>query len=122
MSPSAKSEEEAEAEAERGRAFALQTLQAPITEAERRLACLPSLHLPHVPPRASLCQHVSLVPHVPHTRPTLPTRCRVQVFVPLAHRLGMWYFKTELEQRCFALTLPKEYRLLSLRLDEVCAT
>ena len=38
MSPSAKSEEEAEAEAERGRAFALQTLQAPITEAERRLA------------------------------------------------------------------------------------
>ena len=39
--------------------------------------------------------------------------------MPLAHRLGMWYFKTELEQRCFALTLPKEYRQLSLRLDEV---
>lgn len=81
--------------------------------------------IPPSPSRASTCltcQHVSHVPHVPHTRPTLPTRCRVQVFVPLAHRLGMWYFKTELEQRCFALTLPKEYRLLSLRLDEVCAT
>lgn len=38
---------------------------------------------------------------------------RCQVFVPLAHRLGMWYFKTELEQRCFALSLPREYHYLS---------
>jgi (p)ppGpp synthase/HD superfamily hydrolase len=29
----------------------------------------------------------------------------LQVFVPLAHRLGMWYFKSELEQRCFAQPL-----------------
>jgi len=43
----------------------------------------------------------------------------LQVFVPLAHRLGMWYFKTELEQRCFALTLPRQYQQLSLQLDEV---
>lgn len=42
-----------------------------------------------------------------------------QVFVPLAHRLGMWYFKTELEQRCFALARPREFAELSARLEEV---
>jgi len=37
----------------------------------------------------------------------------LQVFVPLAHRLGMWYFKGELEQRCFALTKPRDFERIS---------
>ena len=37
----------------------------------------------------------------------------LQVFVPLAHRLGMWYFKGELEQRFFALTKPRDFELIS---------
>ena len=37
----------------------------------------------------------------------------LQVFVPLAHRLGMWYFKSELEQRCFALTRPRDFERIS---------
>ena len=43
----------------------------------------------------------------------------LQVFVPLAHRLGMWYFKSELEERCFALTRPREFATLSAQLEEV---
>ena len=43
----------------------------------------------------------------------------LQVFVPLAHRLGMWYFKSELEQRCFALTRPAEFATLSRELEGV---
>ena len=43
----------------------------------------------------------------------------LQVFVPIAHRLGMWYFKTELEQRCFALTRPRDFARLSAELGEV---
>ena len=43
----------------------------------------------------------------------------LQIFVPLAHRLGMWYFKTELEQRCFAIASPREFAALSAQLEEV---
>jgi len=31
------------------------------------------------------------------------------VFVPIAHRLGMWFFKTELEELCFATMQPQVF-------------
>jgi hypothetical protein len=40
----------------------------------------------------------------------------LHVFVPIAHRLGMWFFKTELEELCFATLQPDAFRELSASL------
>jgi len=45
----------------------------------------------------------------------------LQTFVPLSSRLGMWYFKTELEQHCFALSQPDEYFEVAADLERVRA-
>eukprot|EP00316_Scyphosphaera_apsteinii_P008087 CAMPEP_0119320374 /NCGR_PEP_ID=MMETSP1333-20130426/52259_1 /TAXON_ID=418940 /ORGANISM="Scyphosphaera apsteinii, Strain RCC1455" /LENGTH=833 /DNA_ID=CAMNT_0007327081 /DNA_START=127 /DNA_END=2628 /DNA_ORIENTATION=+ len=37
----------------------------------------------------------------------------LQVFVPLAHRLGMWYLKTELESVCFEISQPRAYNSIA---------
>jgi len=43
----------------------------------------------------------------------------LHVFVPIAHRLGMWFFKTELEELCFATLQPDAFRNLSASLRTV---
>ena len=45
----------------------------------------------------------------------------LNVFVPIAHRLGMWYFKTELEELCFAVSKPQAFRKLSSSLQQARA-
>jgi len=43
----------------------------------------------------------------------------IQVFVPLALRLSMWYFKSELERLSFAILKPCTFGVLQMRLAEV---
>ena len=41
------------------------------------------------------------------------------VFLPLADRLGMWYFKTELETLSLAVASPREFIEISTTLEQV---
>jgi hypothetical protein len=43
----------------------------------------------------------------------------LHVFVPIAHRLGMWFFKIELEELCFATIQPEAFQNLSASLQTV---
>ena len=47
------------------------------------------------------------------------TRQTRDVFLPLADRLGMWYFKTELETLSLAVASPREFLELSTVLEQV---
>lgn len=42
----------------------------------------------------------------------------MEVFVPLAGRLGCWTLKSELEDLCFRIELPQEYKNLKAQYDE----
>ena len=42
----------------------------------------------------------------------------LRIYVPLAHRLGMWVIKSELEDLSFRYAYPEEYNLLSTKIKE----
>ena len=44
------------------------------------------------------------------------SRETLDIFAPLAHRMGIWQFKSELEDTSFMYLYPKEYERLDLRL------
>jgi (p)ppGpp synthase/HD superfamily hydrolase len=44
----------------------------------------------------------------------------LEIFAPLANRLGIWSWKAELEDLCFKCLKPAEYQDLSTRLSERC--
>ena len=41
----------------------------------------------------------------------------LEIFAPLAHRLGMWQFKTELSDLSFKYLFPAEYEQLDSRIN-----
>lgn len=51
--------------------------------------------------------------HMPQQKQQIISRETLQVFVPLAHRLGMWYYKEELEDLSFKYLYPSEYSTTS---------
>ena len=46
------------------------------------------------------------------------SRETLDIFAPLAHRMGIWNFKSELEDTAFMYLYPEEYNLLNQRLSE----
>ena len=46
------------------------------------------------------------------------SRETLDIFAPLAHRMGIWQFKSELEDTAFLYLYPQEYRRLSRRLKQ----
>lgn len=46
----------------------------------------------------------------------------ISLFAPLAHRLGLYAIKTELEDLCFKYSFPKDYAMITERLNESSVT
>lgn len=44
----------------------------------------------------------------------------LQIFAPLANRLGIWSWKAELEDLCFKCLNPSDHKELAIRLSERC--
>ena len=44
----------------------------------------------------------------------------LEIFAPLANRLGIWSWKAELEDRCFKCLKPVDHQDLSIKLEERC--
>ena len=51
--------------------------------------------------------------HMPAKKRASISRETLEIFAPLAHRLGMWQYKTELEETAFMYLFPAEYEALS---------
>ncbi len=56
--------------------------------------------------------------HLPRERRKLVAQETVEIFAPLAHRLGIWLFKWELEDLAFRYLNPEGYRSLVRSLDK----
>ena len=48
--------------------------------------------------------------HMPPAKRVSISRETLEIFAPLAHRLGMWQFKTELSDLSFKYLCPKEHQ------------
>jgi GTP pyrophosphokinase len=56
--------------------------------------------------------------HLPPDRQQRMARETVDIFAPLANRLGIWQFKWELEDLCFRYLEPDRYKLIAKLIDE----
>jgi len=56
--------------------------------------------------------------HLSHDRQQRMARETLEIFAPLANRLGIWQFKWELEDLCFRYLKPDEYKNIAALIDE----
>jgi len=54
--------------------------------------------------------------HRPPAKQLATARETMTIFAPLAHRLGMWQYKTELSDLSFKYLFPKEFEAVQVRL------
>lgn len=87
-------------------------LPAPATERRRVQGVVPSSGAGTAPPSASASAEVSGEAARALARETL------DIFAPLANRLGVWQLKWELEDRAFSILEPALYKKVAAQLDE----
>ncbi|MFM1923315.1 MAG: hypothetical protein RL019_1155 [Pseudomonadota bacterium] len=67
---------------------------------------------------ASILEHLRWLVSHPHPAAAPLAQRVLQVYAPLANRLGAWQFKWELEDLAFRILEPDVYRAIAKRLDE----
>ncbi len=67
---------------------------------------------------ADRLHNMRTIHHLPADRQTVIARETVEIYAPIAARLGMSRIRTELEDRCFEVLHPETYRDLATKADE----